>query len=87
MKIYYITSDTTQTSLLVRHHMKPYLVTLCDDGNKAIKLPQEDGDSCKFAFERFLKFALVPWEYFDKNSHMDYDFVVNGVKSALRDVS
>lgn len=91
MKIYYFNAESDYLNALVRHHGKPYLVTVHTDGNTVentvMSLLQEEGDSCKFAFERFLKFALCPWYYFKRGNTQFYDLTKERVETALRDVS
>jgi hypothetical protein len=71
--------------------MKPYLVRVHTDGNtvenEVFPLLQEEGDTVIFAFQRFLGHALVPWYYFKRSNTLDYDFIAERVKTALRDVA
>jgi hypothetical protein len=75
MRIHFFTSDNnegTPSRLLVGYNGKPYVVEYCNPDedplpNPVILLDTVRTDDVAMAFERFLKFALVPWYYFDED--------------------
>jgi len=72
MQIHYFTNENESepTQLLVEYDGKPYMVEYSKPGVNHLQsvylLDVTEGDDVATAFERFLKFALVPWYYFDE---------------------
>ncbi len=80
MKILYYTSTGVSTQLLVDYQGEPYLVRYWHEEDEPPRQPltllyRAEGDTIEMAFERFLKFALVPWYEFDDGCP-SYDQVI-----------